>query len=88
MCSTGQLGGQWYLEEFDPIIALGKGVYLTSFYSGNVEHGKLQDLFDYIKRHQVQVKSARLFYLHDIQEAHRYLESQEAFGKVVVITDK
>jgi len=36
VCSTGQLGHKWYLEEFDPIMELKNNVYLTTFYSGNV----------------------------------------------------
>lgn len=33
ICSTGQLGNQWYLEEFDPIVDIAANSYLTSFYS-------------------------------------------------------
>ncbi len=51
ICSTGQLGGKWYLEEFDPIEQLRQNVYLTTFASGNVNQEKLQELFDFIKNH-------------------------------------
>ncbi|MGV3061866.1 quinone oxidoreductase, partial [Streptococcus hyovaginalis] len=53
--STGQLGGKWYLEDFDPIEMLGNNVYLTTFASGNVNQVKLQDMFDYIKIYDVPV---------------------------------
>ncbi|MDY5974282.1 MAG: quinone oxidoreductase, partial [Streptococcus hyovaginalis] len=55
ICSTGQLGGKWYLEDFDPIEMLGNNVYLTTFVSGNVNQVKLQDMFDYIKIYDVPV---------------------------------
>lgn len=28
LCSTGQLGGKWFLEEFDPIVDLAEDAYL------------------------------------------------------------
>lgn len=36
ICNTGQLGGKWYVEEFDPIVEIKNNSFLTSFYSGNV----------------------------------------------------
>ncbi len=87
ICSTGQLGGSWYLEDFDPIIELKNNVYLTTFYSGNVDEKKLNELFAYIKQHQMKIKPEKIFKLEEIQKAHEYLESRESFGKVVVVND-
>lgn len=36
VCTTGQLGGQWDLASFDPIMDLAPSSYLTSGYSENV----------------------------------------------------
>ena len=33
VCSTGQLGGEWYLNGFDPIMDLPANGYLTGFYN-------------------------------------------------------
>lgn len=85
VCSTGQLGGKWYLEDFDPIEQLRQNVYLTTFYSGNVNQDKLQEMFDYLARYQVPVGPEKIFSLDTIQEAHRYLEGAEALGKVIVL---
>ncbi|MGQ7408731.1 zinc-binding dehydrogenase [Streptococcus suis] len=85
ICSTGQLGGKWYLENFDPIEQLRQNVYLTTFYSGNVNQDKLQEMFDYLAHYQVPVGPEKIFSLDTIQEAHRYLEGAEAFGKVIVL---
>lgn len=84
ICSTGLLGGQWFLEDFDPSYELRKNIYLTTFYSGNVSGKLWQSLFDYIERYQVVVKPEKVFSLEQIEEAHDYLESPEAFGKVIV----
>jgi len=85
LCSTGQLGGKWYLEQFDPIIDLAEDSYLTSFYSGNVREGRLNDLLDYIDRYRVRIRPEKIFSLSEIIDAHRYLESRTGFGKVVIV---
>lgn len=85
VCSTGQLGGKWYLEEFDPIMELANNVYLTTFYSGNVSDEKINELFSYIERYKIDVKPVKVFELSEIQEAHSYIESKTGYGKVVCI---
>lgn len=85
VCSTGQLGNQWYLEQFDPIMDIAPNGYLTSFYSGNVDQQKLNDLLSYIEKYQVSVKPAKIYSLSEVAQAHRYLESQHALGKVIVL---
>ena len=88
VCSTGQLGGQWYLDAFDPIFDLPKNGYLTSAYSGNVDGVVLQELFDFIVEHNIDVAPERIFNLKHVADAHAYLESASSFGKVVVLTGK
>lgn len=83
VCSTGQLGGEWYLNDFDPIMDLPANGCLTSFYSGNVDGGRLQEMLDYVEKYSVNVKPERVFTLEEIPEAHAYLESSRSFGKVV-----
>ena len=85
LCNTGQLGGKWYLEEFDPIVDLAEDAYLTSFYSGNVRVERLRELFAYIGHYDVPVQPARVFSLAETAEAHRWLEGQNGFGKAVVL---
>lgn len=85
VCSTGQLGGKWYLNDFDPIFELPANGYLTSFYSGNVDSGRLQEMLDYIKEYDVDVRPERVFTLDQIPEAHAYLDSSRSFGKVVAV---
>ncbi|MXQ48931.1 zinc-binding dehydrogenase [Streptococcus pneumoniae] len=84
ICNTGLLGGQWYLEKFDPTFDLQKNIYLTTFYSGNVSKDALQALLNYIEKSDIDVRPERMFTLDCISEAHAYVESSEAIGKVVV----
>jgi len=83
VCSTGQLGGQWNLD-LDPIMELPANGYLTSFYSGNVSQDRLNMLFDYIRDYKVTVCPEKIFFLKEAPEAHRYLEGQDSFGKVIL----
>ncbi|MFC2730023.1 MAG: alcohol dehydrogenase catalytic domain-containing protein [Centipeda sp. (in: firmicutes)] len=88
LCSTGQLGGKWFLEEFDPIVDLAEDAYLTSFYSGNVSAERLREMFDYIEQYAVPVQPECVFSLSETADAHRWLEGQNGFGKAVVLVQK
>lgn len=85
VCSTGQLGGQWTLNDFDPIFELPANGYLTSFYSGNVDAARLQSLLDYVRTYGIDPAPARVFSLPQAAEAHAWLESAHSFGKVIVV---
>ena len=85
VCSTGQLGGQWTLNDFDPIFELPANGYLTSFYSGNVDPVRLQSLLDYVRTYGIDPAPERVFSLPQVPEAHAYLESAHSFGKVIVV---
>lgn len=85
VCSAGQLGGQWFLEDFDPIVELKNDVFLTTFYSGNVDESSMREMFKCIKENKVTVKPEKVFALSEIRKAHEYVESKSGFGKAVCI---
>ena len=87
VCNTGQLGNIWYVNDFDPIIELKNNSYLTAFYSGNVSQAKLDAMFDYIRQFSVKILIERVFTLEQVPEAHRFLQSTDGFGKVVVMNE-
>ena len=87
VCNTGQLGNMWYVNDFDPIIELKNNSYLTAFYSGNVSQAKLDAMFDYIRQFDVKILIERVFALEQVPEAHRFLQSADGFGKVVVVNE-
>lgn len=84
--STGQLGGQWTLTDFDPIMRIPNDCYLTSFYSGNVQVSRIQDLLQLITSHNIDVTPVKTFPLSEMRAAHEYLASHHSFGKVVVLS--
>ena len=87
VCNTGQLGNIWYVNDFDPIIELKNNSYLTAFYSGTVSQAKLDAMFDYIRQFNVKIFIERVFALEQVPEAHRFLQSADGFGKVVVMNE-
>ena len=87
VCSTGELGNEWYLNQFDPIMDIAPNGYLTSFYSDNVDQSKIDAMLAYIEKYHVDVKPEKVFDLAHVADAHRYLEGKNSFGKVVVVED-
>ncbi|MBE6470443.1 MAG: quinone oxidoreductase [Coriobacteriaceae bacterium] len=87
VCSTGQLGGKWYMDGFDPIFDLPANGYLTSFYSNNVDGNRLDEMLSYVARYHVDAAPERVFSLDQVPDAHRYLADAKSFGKVVVLND-
>ena len=76
------------MNDFDPIIELKNNSYLTAFYSGNVSQAnKLDVMFDYIWQFNVKILIERVFTLEQVPEAHRFLQSADGFGKVVVMNE-
>ena len=82
---AGQLGGRWYLSGFEPIMELPANGYLTSFYSGNVDGKRLQDMLDYVAKCHVNAAPERVFSLEEVPKAHAHLDGAHSFGKVVVV---
>lgn len=87
ICNTGELGGQWYMDGFDPISDIHEGAFLTSLSSGEVSSKKINEMLDYISQYKVDVQPTKIYKLEQIQEAHRYLESGHNLGKVVVVNE-
>jgi len=83
--STGQLGGQWTLPDFDPITAIPNNGYLTGFYSGDVSAKLIKELFAYIEERHINVTPSKVFSLAETRQAHEYLASATGLGKVVVL---
>ena len=86
LCMTGILGGEWVLENFEPMMDIPSGAYFTQFDSGvNFKEKLLVELFDHIGQHKINVPIAKVFPLDEIDKAHRLMESNTANGKIVVV---
>ncbi|CAJ1183594.1 zinc-binding dehydrogenase [Companilactobacillus paralimentarius] len=85
VCNTGELGGQWYMDGFEPISDIHEGALLTSLSSGEVNSQKLNEMLDYIKHYHVEVSPTKIYRLDQVKDAHEYLESGHNLGKVVIV---
>ena len=86
LCMTGILGGEWVLENFEPMMDIPSGTYFTQFDSGvNFSEKLLVELFNHIVQQKIKVPIAQVFSLDEIHMAHLLMESNTANGKVVVV---
>src|SRR3954447_23299027 len=91
-CLAGWLGGLAPIADFNPLLQMASGVYLTffaSFVFGTpgfpLSDVPLQDIARQVAAGRLKAKPSRVFRFEDIQEAHRVMESNEAKGKMVMV---
>lgn len=87
VCMTGILGNEWSLKEFAPMDAIPSTGKLT-VYTGeasNLDVNLLQDFLDAVANGEIQINVDRVFRLDEIAEAHAYMESNQAKGKLVAV---
>jgi NADPH:quinone reductase len=91
-CLAGWLGGLAPITDFNPLLQMASGVYLTffgSFMFGT--HGfslsdvPLQEIAAQVAAGRLKTKPSRIFSFDQIREAHRVMEANEAKGKMVVV---
>lgn len=91
-CLAGWLGGLDPIPDFNPLLQMPSGVYLTFF--GSFVFGTpgfplsdvpLQQIAADAAAGRLDVKPTRVFRFEEIREAHRVMEANEATGKMVVV---
>jgi len=88
VCVSGSLDG-WSIPDFEPIAMIPSGTRLTAFHSddlkGRAGRAVLQRVVHEVEAGVHGPNIDRVFGLHDIVAAHRYMESDQATGKLVVV---
>lgn len=92
VCLVGFLGGGEPIAEFNPLTQMPSGVHLSFFASAFVFGSPdyplssipFQEIVDRVGSGVYRAKPARVFDFTQIAEAHRFMESNEANGKIVV----
>ena len=88
VCMAGTLSG-WLIPDFEPIAMIPPGTKLTAFHSdsakGSAGTAVLQRVVDQVEAGVYRPNLDRVFGLDDIVAAHRYLESNQAAGKLVMM---
>ncbi len=86
VCFTGMLSNEWTVKDFYPIEYIPRGVRLTA-YGGDASDlppDVLQAFLNSVETTDVGVPIDRRFTFDEIREAHAYMESGAAAGKLVV----
>jgi NADPH:quinone reductase-like Zn-dependent oxidoreductase len=87
VCVAGSLSG-WLIPDFEPIAMIPPGTKLTAFHSdtlkGSAGAAVLQRIIREVEAGVYRPNVDRVFRLDDIVTAHRYMEDNQATGKVVL----
>ena len=86
VCNTGIVGGEYYLNGFDPIKGIPNGCYLTGFFSNFPTQETIDSIFAFIGQHNISPFIGASFRFSDNKQA---IKAQEkgVDGKIVVVMD-
>ena len=88
VCMTGTLSG-WLIPDFEPVAMIPSGTRLTAFHSDDIKGragaAALQRVIREVEAGVYRPNVDRVFGLGDIVAAHRYMEGDQAAGKLVMM---
>jgi len=87
-CMTGMLSESWNLKDFSPMEFIPATVKLTVYDSGQVRSPAtaFQEFIHDVESGKVKLSIGQVFPLDEIVQAHQLMESNQANGKLVIIT--
>ncbi|UFH56369.1 zinc-binding alcohol dehydrogenase family protein [Spirosoma sp. KNUC1025] len=86
-CMSGMLAESWTISDFAPMEFIPATVRLTTYDSGQITSptAVFQEFIRQVEAGQVKIPVSRTFRLDQIVEAHQYMDSNQAAGKLVVL---
>ncbi|MEQ9383367.1 MAG: zinc-binding alcohol dehydrogenase family protein [Imperialibacter sp.] len=86
VCMTGILGNEWTMKDFTPMGDIPSLSRLTVYMGESADLPKelLQEFVEEVKKGTIDLNIDRTFQLHEVAEAHQYMEDNKASGKIVV----
>ncbi|QHV96614.1 zinc-binding alcohol dehydrogenase family protein [Spirosoma endbachense] len=86
-CMSGMLAENWTIPDFAPMEFIPATVRLTTYDSGQITSptAVFQDFIRQLEAEQVKIAVSRTFTLDQIVEAHQFMDSNQAAGKLVVL---
>jgi NADPH:quinone reductase len=87
-CMTGMLSENWSIPDFAPMEFIPSTVHLTIYDSGQIRSATqvFQEFIHTVEAAEIKLKVSKIFTLDEIVEAHKFMESNKATGKIVVLT--
>ena len=87
VCVTGILGGQWVLENFEPMVDIPTGVKLTSYSGGSsdISIEQLQSYIELLENNKLTIQTGPIFKFEELVKAHKIMDQNQAGGKIVVL---
>jgi NADPH:quinone reductase-like Zn-dependent oxidoreductase len=91
VCNSGLLGGEWVIDDFQPLSMIPSGRKLTAYQSedaadGSVSGPLLRAVVEQVELGTVDPGIDRVYSIEEIKDAHRRMAAGEATGKLVVVT--
>ena len=88
VCMTGMLSETWSVPNFSPMEFIPSTVNLTVYDSGEIRSSSnvFQEFIQLVEDGSIKLKPGNVFHLDEIVKAHQLMESNEAKGKIVVLT--
>ncbi len=83
VCNTGNLGGVYTWNGFDPIKDIPNGVCLTGFFSNTPAQKTIDELFAFFNTHKLTPYIGKRYFFADIAKACEDMEN----GKIVIDVD-
>jgi NADPH:quinone reductase-like Zn-dependent oxidoreductase len=79
---------KWWFDQFSPMDVIPTAVNLTVYSGGSQDFMRtpLRDLVAQVEAGTLRVPTGKVFRLDQIAEAHRCMDSDNAGGKIVVLT--
>jgi NADPH:quinone reductase-like Zn-dependent oxidoreductase len=88
VCVAGSLSG-WVIPDFEPVAMIASGTKLTAFHSNDIKGSAgaalLQQVIREVEAGVYRPNIDHVFGLADIVAAHRYMENNQAMGKLVAV---
>ena len=91
VCNSGLLGGEWVIDDFQPIENIPSGRKLTAYHSDEAADASiggplLRAVVEQVERGEVDPVIDTIYALDEIADAHRRMAAGAAMGKLVVLT--
>lgn len=88
VCNTGNLGGVYTWNGFDPIKDIPNGIYLTGFFSNTPTQTVINDIFTFLNSHSIIPYIGKQYYFSEIAKACKDMDNGKINGKIVIVIDQ